>query len=441
MTGPGQNAPIEPRPGDGRRLPPVRGGVIPAILSVVGLVLIVVVSLTILAEFPVFHSSAAPPQSLAPGATEAPVTINPGRTVNPSFVVAPPSDLRPTVAGTILFARLDQNIWAASGTNLTQVSNKGTDSSPVWSPDGQSIYFLQAGTKIAQPPWGGTAGNAAHYTFYYDNVESMKADGTGRTQVYNSIFRAGGGWWMTTIAQPALSPDGKTLAVVSDAGFVPRSNNDIQAYAPVELTTLPAAGGKLKTLGVRQVNNLGHNNPAWSPDGTQLAFTFNISSGANGVPKIGIYTIATRKLRLLPAMGYADPSWSPDGRYIAAEQTTGTGRDIVIMNAANGDILVQLTNDGNSFAPVFSPNGDQIAFLHRQGLGTDLWIASLDLSGGRFTLVKTQPITEDGSLEPTSKPAWYIPADQRVAMPTPTPAPPPNPVPSSLPTSAPSTAP
>ena len=67
--------------------------------------------------------------------------------------------------------------------------------------------------------------------------------------------------------------------------------------------------------------------------------------------------------------GYANPSWSPDGRWIAAERTSGTGRDIVILDPESGAEVARLTNDGDSFAPTFSPNGNQIAFLRRKGLG------------------------------------------------------------------------
>jgi len=44
---------------------------------------------------------------------------------------------------------------------------------------------------------------------------SMNADGSNRTQIYNSIFKAGSGSWFSTILTPDVSPDGKTIAVVS----------------------------------------------------------------------------------------------------------------------------------------------------------------------------------------------------------------------------------
>ena len=126
-----------------------------------------------------------------------------------------------------------------------------------------------------------------------------------------------------------------------------------------------------------QFNPLGHNDPAWSPDGKLVAFTYNQRSGAIGDPRIAIYTVATKKMRFLSAAGYARPSWSPDGKWIAAEKTDGKGRDVVLLNASTGAEVARLTNDGGSFAPTWSPDGTAVAFLHAQGAGIDLDLAVL----------------------------------------------------------------
>jgi len=52
--------------------------------------------------------------------------------------------------------------------------------------------------------------------------------------------------------------------------------------------------------------------PAWSPDGTQLAY----SRGVLGASGVEILNLATGRTRLLTVPG-KDPAWSPDGRYIA----------------------------------------------------------------------------------------------------------------------------
>ena len=77
-----------------------------------------------------------------------------------------------------------------------------------------------------------------------------------------------------------------------------------------------------------------------------------------------------------------------------------------------GVVRVALTTDGDSFAPVVSPDGDQIAYLHRDGVNIDLRVLTLDLSDGTITLVDDQPVTNDGAIDASSSPAWYIPEDQ-----------------------------
>ncbi len=44
----------------------------------------------------------------------------------------------------------------------------------------------------------------------------------------------------------------------------------------------------------------------------------------------------------------------------------------MILDAANGRELLRLTDDGASWAPVWSPAGDAIAFLHIEGQIVDL---------------------------------------------------------------------
>jgi len=238
------------------------------------------------------------------------------RTPNPSvvFTPAPSPDATPAFVGTILFAQ-EGSIWSISGHEVRRISSGSRDSMPAWTSDGQAIVFIETRTRNARVP---TDGRYQTYILDYPSVMRMTAAGTDRTVIKDGLIKLEGGserYYFTWLLQPDVSPDGKTIALVSDA---PKPFDQ-----DVTLSLLPMTGGKVDNLGVRQERPLGHNDPDWSPDGTRLAFTYNARDASLGTPKVGILTLKGAKLRFLVSGGYAQPSWSPDGRFLAAGRTTG----------------------------------------------------------------------------------------------------------------------
>jgi Tol biopolymer transport system component len=310
------------------------------------------------------------------------------------------------VKGTIVFSRAG-DIWAATGRELNRLTDADatkSDSSPTWSPDGKRVYFIRTTRRpTADSREGGL------YTLYVTDVWRMQADGSKREEVYNSLIKDAAGTWFSHVLQPDVSPDGDTLAVVSDGP---------DGSGPVELHLINIRNGRMEKVAAPADGDLGHSDPAFSPDGQKIAFTYNNAQGTDGVPRIGIHTCQTRKncsagpTKLLRP-GYAHPSWSPDSEWLAVEATRGIGRDIAIIDPRRGDVRVLLTDDGNSFAPVVSPDGSQIAYLHRDGVAIDVRVMTLDIaSDGKITLVEDRPVTDDGSIDGDSPPEWFIPTDQ-----------------------------
>ena len=84
------------------------------------------------------------------------------------------------------------------------------------------------------------------------------------------------------------------------------------------------------------------------------------------------------------------------GATSAATKTSSFGNDIVILDASNGRELARLTNDGSSWAPVWSPLGDSIAFLHIAGQIVDLELIRLDGDAPNWTVKDVIPLTAGG---------------------------------------------
>jgi Tol biopolymer transport system component len=346
----------------------------------------------------------APTETAAPTETVPPEEIE---VVAPPVVVEAPPGEAADINGSLLFTRLG-DVWKASGRQLQRLTDSAStksDSSPAWSPDGRFIYFIRTGTRETS-----RAKLEGKYTLEPTDLMRMKADGSDRKVIYESLFNSGG-LWFRHVLQPTVSPNGTTVAVASDGP---------DGQGAVELHVINNKTKRMNKVPASGEGDLGHNDPAFSPDGTRIAYTYNDNRGTEGLPKIGIFTCATRancsrskgRPKLLKP-GFANPSWSPDATWLAVEATEGVGRDIAIISSRRGDVRLRLTDDRNSFAPAVSPDGNQIAYLHREGTDINLRVMTLDVSGnGKITLVSDQAVTVDGLVDGESSPSWYIPKNK-----------------------------
>jgi Tol biopolymer transport system component len=337
--------------------------------------------------------------------------IVPGRTPSPS---APPV-VNPDVGidGKLVYAKAG-NLWIQEGTTSRQLTDTGRDSQPAWSPDGAWVYFIDTRRRDAKFPREGVVRT---YDLRYPVLTRVRPDGSAREAILSGLYRTGPDdqyAWAFFMRDPAVAPDGRTVAVVSDGPDPTKSN--------VVMARISISGKRLRPMGLAENPPYGHQDPAWSPDGTQLAYVLNARQSGRGAPSIWRYDLAKEKATRLSRTGYTEPTYSPDGRLLVATKTTSLGTDVVVLDARNGNELLRVTSDGRSWGGAWSPDGTQVAFLHLEGSTTDLSVATVrEAPGAALAVEKIEPLTEFSGLDADSRPAWWGPRPE--PEPTATPAP------------------
>jgi Tol biopolymer transport system component len=382
-------------------------------VSLIGLVVVAVVTLQLFnGRLPIG----------APGSSGRPGDGGPIRTAAPSGeVIVPtlPPEVEP-IPGTFVYAKAG-NIWVQSNGVARQLTggseDVGRDSMPSFSPDGEWIFFIRTLSKRGRWPVANTGDRL--YDLTIPSVMRVPADGSAQPQriLTGSISGGGERTWFYWLRQPVLRPDGRIIAVMSD-GPDPTESNVVLQFLDLETKRLT------KPANVPETAPLGHQDPAWRPDGLTVLYVRNGRDGTRGAPEIWSYSMTRKTARRLTNPGYLHPAWSRDQRWVAATKTTSFGTDIVILNPQTGAEVLRVTDDGRSWAPTFSPRGDAIAFLHSDGQIVDLHMVELTGTGPADWAASEQiPLTELSGLDTGSRPGWFIRESELPPLPTPTPRP------------------
>ena len=233
-------------------------------------------------------------------------------------------------------------------------SGKGSDNGPVYSPNGESIAF---------------------FSFVDDlNIDLFVMDANGG---HEKRLTANG---LEKLGTPVWSPDGAKIAFTQ---LVP---NDVSC-CDYEIFAVNADGSGLMNVTNTPVRYDGQpsfdGQPTWSPDGTQIAFSSDRDQDF-GLDIILMDADGSDQVNLTPSSNAHNlqPMWS--GTKIAFTRALAAApnpEDIYVMNSDGSDV-VQLSNGSRDSAPVWSPNGLQIAFVSaRNGISFHLFVMNGDGSG------------------------------------------------------------
>jgi len=188
---------------------------------------------------------------------------------------------------------------------------------------------------------------------------------------------------------PAWSPDGSQIAFQRDPGLSP------------EIWTSKADGTSLRQL----TSSTSDRHPSWSPDGAKIAFASDRAAGSTLSDLFVMNADGSAQVNITntPTVDEDYPVWSPDGAKIAFSRDG----DIATLTPGGTGLALLTATERIENEPDWSPDGTKLAF--HVGVNADDEIFKMNADGSGVTnLTNSGPTVEEG-------PVWS-PAGDRIVF-------------------------
>jgi len=307
-------------------------------------------------------------------------------------------------------ARLDLTTGAT--TPLTAVEGQGRDVRPRLSPDGSRIAFVRFdldGPDLYMVDAEG--GEPTRLTADRIGLPGHTWSENGRRILFSSSRSGVYALWDVE-ARDGAEPKAVVGPAVRDPGGIDLRDGRLVVEDWIYEINLwrSTDGGEAERI---VASSLWDRYPALSPDGRQLAFISN----RTGPPELWVSDADGQNLVRLTDLGGASvesPRWSPDGRTLAVVARIDGPAALYLVSAEGGTLRLLTTDTPGDIAPRWSRDGQSVLFGSQRSGTWEIWRAPIS-GGAPEQVTQTGGVVAeelpDGSLltaKPTEAGLWQI---------------------------------